>query len=104
MNKNILIQLINQNNYDKPSELNDRSLFPDVSFMSDRNPYLVDFSKSFKNHGKEIIESIQNNPKFQRKEEPVEEKENKPIKIQEVKKIIKPEISASALGILILIL
>ena len=83
---------------DKPSELNDRSLYPDVSFMSDRNPYLVDFSKSFKNHGKEIIESIQNNPRFLRKQDPVEEKENQPVIVQEVVKEIKPAISASALG------
>lgn len=49
----------------KKKRLVNRSL-PELSFMSDRNPYLIDFGKSVINHGKDIVESISRNPKFQR--------------------------------------
>ena len=44
----------------------DKKLSPDISYMSDRNPYLVDFSKSIQNNGKEIIEVISKDPRFRR--------------------------------------
>lgn len=39
---------------------------PDMSFMSDRNPYLIDFKKSMLNHGKEITDALMKNPRFQK--------------------------------------
>jgi hypothetical protein len=42
---------------------------PNLSFMSNQNPYLLDFNKSMINHGREIIDTIAKNSKFRRKSE-----------------------------------
>jgi hypothetical protein len=38
----------------------------DNSYMSDRNSYLIDYSKAIKNNAKEIVDHIAENPRFQR--------------------------------------
>lgn len=39
---------------------------PDQSYFTDRNPYLIDFSKAIKHHAKDIVNHIAKNPKFHR--------------------------------------
>ena len=50
----------------KAAKIEKKKLLPEMSYMSDRNPYLIDFEKSMVNHGKEIVETISRNPRFQR--------------------------------------
>jgi hypothetical protein len=39
---------------------------PDKSYFTDRNPYLIDFSKAIKHHAKDIVNHISKNPRFHR--------------------------------------